>query len=343
LDAGTTVHGHGTKVEFLNATMIETELRESVFGACDAFLTEASAAEPPLGLDTAASMTMIIFITTTCVLVAAFFVFRRSKEDRVMITKLKGLDNRDLGIDNPLYDAPDYKPDVPKKGKQPEPTYDTVTTWNPLFVAPAASSESEESSEDDFYDEPTFHGAEQPKGVKHGAKTMKRLAKQDFIASLDSKGVKPTDAFEMMFDGKQTREAEEAEEDEYMTIGDSPPEKGLSRKEKRAMKKAAKKEKKAKKKAGASYYNATFDSPLPPDGGYGDVDSDDSDDSRNDENDGYLSSPAYDTVEPTPLRQTTAWSQPESTDEDSSSDESSWGGFDNSGKDDGHGIRMQWE
>ena len=51
LDAGTTVHGHGSKVEFLNATMIETELRESVFGACDAFLPEASAAEPPLGLD----------------------------------------------------------------------------------------------------------------------------------------------------------------------------------------------------------------------------------------------------------------------------------------------------
>jgi len=276
LDAGTTVHGHGTKIEFLNKTMIEKELRESIFGACDAFIAaEKSSADLPLGMDTAASMAMIIFIVAVCVLFAAFFVFRRSNDDRNMIKALRGLDQRDLGIDNPLYDAP------------------AMAKINPVFAAPSNQGyldvkpgySSSEDSEDETYAEPSSDHRrsgllKKPKGPKHGANTMKRLAREDWVASMPT-DVNPMDALEMMFDVKQSRETSN-----YADIpasGSLAAGAGMSRKERRASQKAAKK---ATKNQGPGYYSGAFDSPLSNDGGYADVDpaSDfDTDDSRNDE------------------------------------------------------------
>lgn len=276
LDAGTTVHGHGNKVEFLNATMIEKELRESVFGACDAFIAaEKSSADPPLGLDTAASMAVIIFIVAVCVLFAAFFVFRRSNEDRDMIKALRGLDGRDLGIDNPLYDAP------------------AMAKVNPIFTAPSNQGyldvkpgySSSESSEDETYATPSFDhrrsgSVKNSNGSKHGAKTMKRLAREEWVASMPA-DVNPMDALEMMFDVKQNRE-EASNYADVPASGSLAAGAGMSRKERRASQKAAKKA----KKAGPGYYSGAFDSPLSNDGGYADIDLAshfDSDDSRNDE------------------------------------------------------------
>lgn len=374
LDAGTTVHGHGTNITFLNATMILTELRESVSGACNPFLVAAREADPPLGLDTAASTSLLIFGAAGCVLVAAFFVFRRSSEDRQMIKKLKDLDQRDLGIDNPMYDAAGM-------GK---------TT--PVFTAPGYSSSESSEDDDATYAElspsPDNRRSGRLKQSK-GSKAMQRDANEDFFASLPA-GTNPTDALEMMFEVKQTREAEESG---YMEIGPCVAAgTESSRKQRRASKKAAKKA----KKDGAGYFSAAFDSPLtalPNDGGYADVDAicDSDNDSRNDE-EGYgydqdddglyddfdavtdkdtdkdgddgiyneISGPAFDnadtiTATATVRRANSMYvgKKPTVPDEEgsSSSSEDEWGGFaegaagsedDEDDEDDGKQVLMEW-
>ena len=284
-DAGTTVHGHGTNITFLNETEIETELRESVFGACDAFIPpEASTADPVL--DTASTMALGIFVVAICVLVAAFFVFRRSNEDRDMIKALRGLDQRDLGIDNPLYDSPAMAGYAESKHPS-NPVFNAPSNQGYLDVKPGYAS-SESSSDEDAYDEPNSNdrraGLYRPsKGSADGAKTLKRLAKEDWVNSMPA-DVNPMDALEMMFDVKQTREdaGKGAAASGSLAAGV-----GMSRKERRASKKAAKK---AGKSGSDAYFAGAFDSPLGANGnnmsGYADIDPAsefDTDDSRNDE------------------------------------------------------------
>jgi len=343
LDAGTTVHGHGTNITFLNATMIETELRESVLGACDAFVAVASAADPPL--DTAATAGLIIFVATGCVLMGAFFVYSRSNGDRQMIKKLKDLDDRDLGIENPLYDAPGMAKTNP-------------TFANPDFTSPGYSSAEESSEDDATYAEIPSQGHDGSGGLKQSkdSQAMKRRAKEDFEASLPA-GVTATDALEMMFEVKESREAEGG----YMEIGAASESlaagAGSSRKERRASKKAAKKA----KKDGAGYFSAAFDSPLgapPNDGRYGEVDAIcDSDNDDREDDDGLYDD--YDTVVADkdgddgiyneisgPAFENANKSTAPDDEGASSSSEDEWGGFDEGAagrEDDGKQVLMGWD
>jgi len=249
LDAGTTVHGHGTNITFLNATMIQTELRESVFGACDAFIPMLFAETPP-GAHSAASIGLLmIFVVAVCILFAAFVVFGRSNEDRDMIKKLQGLDQRDLGIDSPLYDAPGFA----------APSDQGYLNVNPMYSGYSSSG----YSDDDDTTEPSwdhrrlgpFKQSKGDKGAKHSTKNLKRLAREDWVASMPA-DVKAMAALEIMFDVKQKNE--DSNHWGISASGSLATGAGLSRKERRASKKAVKKA----QQAGANYYSGAFDSPL---------------------------------------------------------------------------------
>ena len=287
MDAGTTVHGHGKVVSFLNATEIETELRESVFGACDAFIPMLFAETPP-GSAMAASIALPIFVIAACVLFAAFLVFRHSKEDRNTIKALRS--QRDLGFNGPLYDASVMVTTHPDFPAPSDDGYLNVNmTVNPMYSGYSSSGSSVTSSDDDTQEPSSDHRRSDPfkqskggKGAKHGAKTMKRLAREEWVASMpaDVTPQAPVNALVMMFNTKQTNQ-----ESNYWGVpasGSLAAGAGLSRKERRASKKAAKKA----QKAGSSCSGA-FNSPLsnadndPPASEF------DTDDSRNASDDEY--------------------------------------------------------
>jgi len=160
LDAGTTVHGHGTNITFLNATEIETELRESVLGACDSFIPAPNAADPPLlGMDKGMGMAVFSAVAV-CVLFAAFFVMRRSNDDRNTVKALEGSDKR--GIDNPLYDA----------------TTPSMGMTNPGFAgAGYSSSESEDDTENSGYLEVSSSGGSLTAGAGSSRKERRASKK----------------------------------------------------------------------------------------------------------------------------------------------------------------------
>ena len=237
----------------------------------------------------AASIALPIFVIAACVLFAAFFVFRHSKEDRNTIKALRS--QRDLGFNGPLYDASvmvTTNPDFPAPSDH---GYLNVNmTVNPMYSGYSSSGSSVTSSDDDTQEPSSDHRRSDPfkqskgdKGAKHGAKTMKRLAREEWVASMpaDVTPQAPVNALVMMFDAKQTNQ--ESNHWGIPASGSLAAGAGLSRKERRTSKKAAKKA----QKAGSGYYSGAFDSPLSnadndPASGY------DTDDSRNASDDDYI-------------------------------------------------------